>query len=158
MRGAWFAIVVVLAVLAVVAVGGYIIYKYRLRVRLLIILLNGITNSLNAIGRLCAIPFCVLSIPPFLHAIQFLTPEITACFEITYFLVHCPFDPLYTYYSSLFRHTDLTLASFGPLFQCDCQVLMFECLIKIILFKGIRLNIENISDWKSIKPYCSKYI
>ncbi|XP_078164126.1 vacuolar-sorting receptor 1-like [Carex rostrata] len=30
-RGAWFAIVVVLAVLAVVAVGGYAIYKYRLR-------------------------------------------------------------------------------------------------------------------------------
>ncbi|KAJ4732261.1 Vacuolar-sorting receptor-like protein [Rhynchospora pubera] len=30
-RGAWFAIVVVLTVLAIAAVGGYAIYKYRLR-------------------------------------------------------------------------------------------------------------------------------
>jgi hypothetical protein len=49
-RGARFAIVVVLAVLAVVAVGGYVIYKYRLRVCLSILLYHEITISLNCTG------------------------------------------------------------------------------------------------------------
>lgn len=75
MRGAWFAIVVVLAVLAVVAVGGYAIYKYRLRVCLLIILLHVIL--------LCAVTFCVLKVPFFLHVIFFVlsTLGFTVCLE-----------------------------------------------------------------------------
>lgn len=75
MRGAWFAIVVVLAVLAVVAVGGYAIYKYRLRVCLIIILLHVIL--------LCAVTFCVLKVPPFLDAIFFVlsTLGFTVCLE-----------------------------------------------------------------------------